>query len=326
MTATKGFIHAAGTTALDTRKADERKLAVNAAGTPRLGLLTSDPTIVVADASTSPVRVAVKAAGIATQRQAGDGVAFWANDGSIFVNLDNAPISNSRIDVIYAKHEDAAAGDGSSLPVIGRVTGDAAPSPTKPAIPSGALELATVTIPSGATATTSGGVTIANTYPMTALRGGVVPLRSSTEQTAWTPDDGALAYRQDTDELIARVNGAWAAVAAGSTAWVAVTPESSYYNVVSNGSWQALSVKRAGLKVQLAGHISTDGNTGVDSTFAFIPDGFRPTTNTAVLVRTLGSNTFVFHAYVTPAGALVVQPNITTGAANLVVAGDWLTA
>jgi hypothetical protein len=44
---------------------------------------------------------------------------------------------------------------------------------------------------------------------MTAMRGGVIPLRSSTEQTAWTPGNGAVAYRQDIDARISRVGGAW---------------------------------------------------------------------------------------------------------------------
>jgi hypothetical protein len=322
MTATKGFIHGAATAALDTRKADVHKIVANAAGTPRLGLLTDDPNIVIADASTTPMRVAVKACGIVTQRQAGDGVAIWSNDGSIFVNLSAAPLSNSRIDVIYAKHNDTSHGDANNTPTIGVTEGSAAPSPTKPAIPSGALELATVTIPAGATATTSGGVVIANTYAMTAMRGGSVALRSSAEQTAWAPADGAIAYRLDTDDLLARINGAWEAIGGDDTGWVTVTPESAFYNVVALGDDRALAVRRIGKMVRIEGHISTDGATSTYSVWAFIPAGFRPSKNAWVSARLDGTGSTAHGAFVAPDGDLTFA-TAATGAQSFMVYGAY---
>ena len=208
MTVTKGFIHAAATTALDTRKADEGKLVTNAAGTPRLGALTDNPSIVTSDASTAPMRVAVAKCTFATQRAAGDGVAFWTNDGSVFVTITK-PGSNSWYVVVWVKHNDSAAGDGTSLPEIGTTTGTAAASPTVPSIPAGALALANVLVPSTATSTQSAGVVITNVYPMTVMRGGIVPLRDSAEQTAFTAADGTMAYRLDIDAHVDRMNGAW---------------------------------------------------------------------------------------------------------------------
>ena len=87
MTATKGFINGAATTALDTRKADSVQVVTDAAGAPRVGVLGTSQSIVTSDASTAPMRVAVARAGFVTQRSAGDGVAIWTNDGSLFVTV-----------------------------------------------------------------------------------------------------------------------------------------------------------------------------------------------------------------------------------------------
>lgn len=183
MTVTKGFIHTAQTPAIDTRKADELKLVASAAGVARLGVLSDNPSIVTSDASTAPMRVAVAKAGFATQRVAGDGVALWGNDGSIFVTVTK-PGSNSWYVTVYAKHNDTAAGDGTSLPEINVVTGAASATPVEAALPSGALKLATILIPSTATSTQSAGVIITNVYPMTVFRGGTVPFRTKAEADA----------------------------------------------------------------------------------------------------------------------------------------------
>jgi hypothetical protein len=208
MTVTKGFVTGAATTALDTRKADAEKIATDASGNPRIGLLTENPSIVTSDPSTAPMRLAVAAAGIVTERSAADGVAHWANDGTVFVTVTK-PGSNSHYVVVYVKHNDTESGDGSSLPELGVVTGAAGAVPAVPAVPAGAREIARALIPSTATSTQSGGVVITNTYPMTAMRGGVVPLRNGTEEAAWSPANGAVAYRQDTERLLVRVGGAW---------------------------------------------------------------------------------------------------------------------
>lgn len=117
----------------------------------------------------------------------------------------------------------------------------------------------------------------------------------------------------------------WLTTAELGSAWVPVTPESAYYNVVANGSYPALSVRRTGQLVELNGHISTDGNTGNDSTWAYIPAGYRPSRQTPILMRPIATGTFVFAAYVNTAGSLVVQSNITSGAATILAQAVWLT-
>lgn len=213
MATIKGFIHAAGTTALDTRKADAFRLVADddASTTPRVGVLTDNPSIVTANGSTAPMRVAVARAGFATSRSVADGIVLWGNDGTVYVTI-TAPVTNSHIVVIYAKHNDEAAGDADSLPVLEAITGVAGTDPTEPVLPAGALKLATVRVPSTATASTSEGVIITNTYPMTAWRGGVVPLRDQEDQDGWTPRDGNLAVRLDTGASLRRSGGVWAPV------------------------------------------------------------------------------------------------------------------
>jgi hypothetical protein len=74
------------------------------------------------------------------------------------------------------------------------VQGTAAPSPVKPAVPTGAVELATVQIPAGATATNSGGVVITQTAQFTAAPGAFVPVRTLALLTGWTnPSTGQRA-------------------------------------------------------------------------------------------------------------------------------------
>lgn len=217
MTVTKGFITGAATTALDTRKADATKLVTNADGSPRIGVVGANPSIVTSDASTAPMRVAIAAAGFATQRSAGDGAAHWTNDGTIFATVTK-PGSQSWIVTVYSKHDDTVAGDADSLPVIGVVTGTAAAIPTvEGVLPAGATKLATVVVPSTATSTQSAGVVITNVYPMTALAGGIVPFRTKAELDAWTtarPGQLADVLADTTSALNGRyrrdpADGAW---------------------------------------------------------------------------------------------------------------------
>lgn len=210
MTAYKGFITGAATTALDTRKRDAVTLVPESSGDARIGVLATSSSIVTSDPSTSPMRVAVAKAGFATSRGAGDGVALWGNDGSVFVTITK-PGTNSWYVVVYAKHNDSSQGDANDNAVIETVTGAAAASPSVPSVPTGALELARILVPSTATSSQSAGVVITNTYPMTAMRGGIVRFRTATELLAWTPgEEGQGAYADDTDTLYLRAGSSWA--------------------------------------------------------------------------------------------------------------------
>ena len=184
MTLTRGFIRNAVTTPLDARLMDMAQIVGNNDGSPRPGVLDGDGRTLVTALAT--MNVAVAAADFVTTKGTADGVAIYTNDGTVNVAIAAAPASNSRIDVIWTRHQDSTTGDGASTPIFGVTAGAAAASPTKPAIPTGALELATLRVYSGTTAANGGANTLTNTYQMTASRGGMVVVRTTAELTAWT--------------------------------------------------------------------------------------------------------------------------------------------
>ena len=116
------------------------------------------------------------------------GPILLANDGTLQVALATAPVANSRIDVVYVKQNESAAPgtDADTSRVLAAVTGTAAASPTKPALPAGALELATVLVPAGVVATNASGVTISPTFQYSAPAGVPVPFRSLSDLQLWT--------------------------------------------------------------------------------------------------------------------------------------------
>src|SRR5690606_27873109 len=82
--------------------------------------------------------------------------------------------------------------------------------PVKPSIPVGAVELATVTIPSTATATNSSGVVITQTAQFTAAAGAAVPFRSKADLDMWTtPAAEATAVVLADGKWYRRSSGAW---------------------------------------------------------------------------------------------------------------------
>jgi len=174
------------TDADDTRYLFSGLVVCNVDGSPRGGVLSPVNVNLVTATATMNVSVA-RFQGAAVRD---GGVILLANDGAANVLLDAAPGANSRIDVIFAKQNDASATvtvpDGDNTPVLGFVKGTASATPTKPALPIGALELATVLIPSGATATNSGGVVITQTAAFTAAAGATVPFRTKTALDLWT--------------------------------------------------------------------------------------------------------------------------------------------
>lgn len=220
MTLTKTFPtdRPAGLPVADTRLINAGMVERNTAGVPRVGILPAhyDPLVT----GTAGMSYQVAAFNAVTSRS-GNGVEFIANDGATSVATTAAPGANSRIDVIWVRPLFTTYADGSSDPVFGVTQGVAAALPSKPSIPAGALELATAVVLSTTTQTATAVIT--QTYPYTAAEGGVVCVRNSTELTAWTPADGAHAYRIDNKGLYERVSGAWLPIlipkAAFTPAW-----------------------------------------------------------------------------------------------------------
>lgn len=184
MALTRGFIRNAVTTPLDARLMDMAQIVGNTDGSPRTGVIDGDGRNIVTALAT--MNLAVAAAEFVTSKGAADGVVIFTNDGTVNVAITAAPASNSRIDVIWVKHNDSTTGDANSTPIFGVTAGTAAASPAKPVIPTGSLELATLRVYAGTTAANGGANTLTNTYAMTVSRGGIVPFRTLADLQAWT--------------------------------------------------------------------------------------------------------------------------------------------
>ena len=175
-------------------------------------------TVVTGTSATGTMTVNVAAHHWVASRATGDGVYLGTKESSTTVNIAAAPGSNSRIDVVYSKQNDSSStisADGSSGELYGVVTGTAAASPTKPALPTGAVEIATVQIASGTTNTLGAGATITNTAALTVTRGSDIPVRNTTERDALTLFVGLGVIRLDAGGRRERWNG---------TRWVGHTP------------------------------------------------------------------------------------------------------
>lgn len=208
MTLTKGFARNNAKAPLDQRVADMATITPNVGGSPRVGVLYAGNASIVTTLAT--MNVAIAAAEFVTSKSKADGVMIYTNDGTVNVPIAAAPVANSRLDVIWTKHEDNTTGDAASLPIFGVTAGVAAASPAKPAIPTGALELAVLRVYAGTTATNGGANTLTNTYQMTAPRGGLVHFRTLVELSAWTTaTPGQRAIVIDSGRKYGYVAGAW---------------------------------------------------------------------------------------------------------------------
>jgi len=145
----------------------------------RAGILPGSTSPLVA--GTAAWAYSLAAGSWVTQTATGDGYHLWGNDGAVTVGTSGvggtvpaAPGSGlSRIDIIWIRHpSNGENGDTTSAPFAGVTCGTAASSPTAPALPAGAFELARNTMTSAATSTASTGNTIAQTAPSTAAAGG----------------------------------------------------------------------------------------------------------------------------------------------------------
>lgn len=208
MALSKGFVTTAATTALDGRLLEQGLVVKNVGDVPRAGLLYGDVSPVK---STSSMNVSIADQAVfALSRGNNDGVNIVTNVGLATVTLASAPSSNSRYDLIYVKHNDTEKGDANSNPVFDKVTGTAAASPTIPALPVGAMALATVLVPAGVTATNASGVVITNNVPGTALLGSPIRYRSTAEMIsdATVAVEGSLAYVKGGGDYYLR-GGVW---------------------------------------------------------------------------------------------------------------------
>lgn len=229
-----------------------------------------------------------------TSRAAADGIYLGAKETSTTVNIAAAPGSNSRIDVVYAKQNDAGSTispDGSTAELYGVVTGTAAASPTKPAIPLGAVEIGTVTVAAGATSTSGAGVTINNTAALTVARGADIPVRSQAERDALTTFPFLTVKRLDTGNIEARNvgNTAWVTIytptVAPPPAWTTLPLTANWNTYTETGRYVSnVGYRQEGNRVFLRGYLQCNttiaAGTAINS--SAIPSALRPSVNTII--------------------------------------------
>lgn len=313
--------------ASDTRY-DFRNLAVrNADGTVRPGVTgpaVATQALVAATASTGPMTVTVAAFDAVAARDGG--VVLLSNDGVVTVPMPAAPQANSQINVVYAMQHDSSSTvsvrDADDLPGIYVSAGQpSAGQPVKPSIPAGAVELATVQVPSTATATNSANVVITQTFQYTAMAGGVVPFPTASLLLAWAnPRDGQRAWALDTSQLYTYMANAstpgWK-LAGGKASIGAFTPQGIY---LAGGTTPQV-VQQADL-ARLEGKVTSSSATfvaGTSYTIGSIPAAFAPSATVDLLATS--NISAVAQVSITSTGSIVMVLNVTfTGALNLSLA------
>lgn len=174
-------------------------------------------TLVTGTASTAPMQVSVAPHHWTTTRGSADGVYRGTMEAATLLTIGAAPGSGTRIDVVYEKQGDANSTitpDGATAPVYGVLAGVAGAGKPGP-LPVGAIELATVSVSAGATATNGAGVVIANTARLSVARGARIPVRDAADRDAITAFKGLEVYRLDTGQV-------QLCTGTGPTTWVTV--------------------------------------------------------------------------------------------------------
>lgn len=155
-------------------------LVKDSTGKPRSGVFYAGTATLVTGKASMAYDVAAFEAAICRART--KGTSFPTNDGVVTVPTTTAPGANSRIDIVYVQQAEASEGDPDTEAVIGVVQGTASSSPTAPALPDGALELARAVVGAGITGTQDAVIT--QTAKFTVPLGSPIPFRNSTERDA----------------------------------------------------------------------------------------------------------------------------------------------
>lgn len=189
-----------GATAKDARLALAGLLAKNADGAVRVGVMADGLGPVVTGTAGMSYRIRKHVA--VTKVSEANGPVLVPNDGDLLVSTDPSPGSNSRIDVIWVRQPHVT-GDGGSettvSPEYGVTRGATSAVPSKPAVPTGATELASVPVTAGTTATS--GLTF-TPGRWTAANGAPVPVRDQVERDAIGAFPGLQVLRLDVNGLV----------------------------------------------------------------------------------------------------------------------------
>lgn len=268
------------TTTTDARYVLAGLVETDTAGVARSGLFPSNLTPVVTGRADMNIDIAAFT-GVGVQF---GGPVLIANDGTIQLSsVLVSPVSGTNYYVVYVKQNESTSPgtDASNLPVRGVVLSTTSFAAARATLPPGAVELATVQIPSGVSTTNAGGVTITQTSQFTAAEGGVVFARNATQLAAWTPADGSQAYRIDNAALYNRVGGAWVPAVRTAT-----------YTLLSNGVPDATVVTSAAMTAVSAETTDSSFITSISGTALTVKAGTYLVTMLIAVSSALTGRTF----------------------------------
>lgn len=147
----------------------------------RSGVRPGTPTNTVT--ATSTTWTCKPHAGVLDGQSANEAGAYWyAVDANVTGSVTAANATNPRKDIIYARVDDPAESDGTSVPAvaIAYLAGTAAASPVPPATPARSMVLAIINVP----ASGGGSPTVTWSAPYAVGAGGIIPVRTTTERDA----------------------------------------------------------------------------------------------------------------------------------------------
>lgn len=179
------------------------------AGRPRAGVIAARPDLIAKRADwaldVQPVMIV---------RVDGVRASIGGTDALEQVTIAPSPAANSRIDVIYGRPQRPDLGDPASC--LGVSTGTPGAVPTKPSIPAGAVELATLTVPASATSTS--GCTLTITAKHTCMTGGVIRFTNAADRDGFAAVDGQLGLVDG--KLYRRAGTSWVPLASSRAGMV----------------------------------------------------------------------------------------------------------
>jgi hypothetical protein len=290
---------------------------------PRLGVFyEGNQTLLTGTATTAPsMQVSVSPLAFASQKALTEGVYIGRSVGTVLVDVAAAPASNSRIDVVYVMQRDKNATtspDAVSQGEVGVITGTAAVSPTKPAIPAGAVEVGTLTIAAGVTATTNVGCTIATTCAWTTAAGADIAVRNQAERDAMTAFDGLQVYRLDTHTVETSNGTVWL-----GGPWLTYTPTLSGFTI-GNGTlagYYTISGKTVHYEIRVTIGSTTNITSNMGASLPFPPS--RVNRPGGAVRLTHGASTQTWSSFIFSSGSLVFPENATGGLATISTPWGW---
>jgi hypothetical protein len=173
------------------------------------------------------------------------------NDADVTETIGAASSTQSRIDLVVARVQDAFYTGAVNAWDLFTVQGTPGSPGVRPAIPANSIELAQIAIGINATSITAANIT--RTAPIMSLKGGTIPVASQTERDAITTFPGLVVFRDDTNVLEFYDGAAWKGLTGG-------TPVVNVYT--ASATWTKPSGARS-VHVRLVGGGGGSGGSDV---------------------------------------------------------------